>query len=116
MAATKTPNYTAEQTATLVSAYVAAPSKATVEALAKEMGKTVRSIVAKLVREGCYQKAERLTKTGEKVEKKDATADAIGAVLKLSEADVTSLAKANKSALKAIFAALADSKPIDGDE
>jgi hypothetical protein len=84
----------------------------TVQTLAVQFGKTVRSIVAKLSREGVYQKAEYVSKTGERPVKKDVHADAIGAVLGLSEADVTSLTKANKSALVAIFAALANSKPL----
>jgi len=48
--------------------------------------------------------------------KKDAHADAIGAILKLSEPDIESLAKANKRALITIFKALADSKPLDNGE
>lgn len=112
----KTVNYTPEQTAKMVADYTAAPVKATVETLAVAMGKSARSIVAKLSREGVYVAKEYTTKTGEKPVKKDAHADAIGAVLKLSEADTESLTKANKSALKAIFTALANSKPIDGDE
>jgi response regulator RpfG family c-di-GMP phosphodiesterase len=109
----KAVNYTAEQTVAMVAAYVAAPTKETVETLAVSMGKTVRSIVAKLSREKVYVAKEYTSKTGEKVEKKDTTADAIGAVLRLSEADIESLTKANKSALRAIFVALASSKPIN---
>lgn len=108
----KVVNYTAEQTAELVEAYKALPTSATVEALAAKMGKTVRSIVAKLSREGVYQKAERLTKTGQPVQKKDSMADAIGAILGLTEAETESLTKANKTALDKIFKALANSKPI----
>ena len=107
--AEKTVNYTAEQTAQMVADYKAG---ATVESLAESLGKSVRSIVAKLSREGVYQKKEYKTKTGEPVQKKDETADAIGAILRLSEADTDSLAKANKRALRAIFDALANSKPI----
>lgn len=46
--------YTAEQTVELVAAYKAAPTEATVEAFAAKFGKTVKSIVAKLSREGVY--------------------------------------------------------------
>ena len=109
MASEKTVNYTPEQTLTLVADY---QSGVSVEALAMAMGKSVRSIVAKLSREGVYQKKEYKTKTGEPVVKKDAHADAIGAILRLPENDVESLTKANKSALKAIFEALANSKPV----
>jgi len=107
--AAKTVNYTPEQTAKVVADY---QSGITVEDIADELGKTVRSVVAKLSREGVYQKKVYKTKTGEKVVKKNEHADAIGAILRLSEADVESLTKANKSALKTIFEALADSKPI----
>jgi len=112
----KVVNYTDVQTAAMVEAYTAAPNKATVEALAEQMGKTVRSVIAKLSREKVYVAAERTTKTGEKIVKKDQTADAIGAVLKLTEAETESLTKANKTALAKIFKALAESKPIDGNE
>ena len=106
---TKPVNYTAEQTAKMLADYAAG---ATVDAIAHELGKSVRSIVAKLSREGVYKKKEYKTKNGEKVVKKDEHADAIGAILKLPENDIESLTKANKSALRAIFEALANSKPI----
>ena len=106
---TKNVNYTAEQTAKIVSDYVAG---ATVENLAAELSKSVRSIVAKLSREGVYKAKEYKTKTGAAVVKKDAHADAIGAILKLSENEIDSLTKANKTALEKIFSALANSKPI----
>lgn len=107
--AEKTLNYTPEQTAQIVADYVAGAS---VESLAESLGKSVRSIVAKLSREGVYKKKEYKTKNGESVIKKNAHADAIGAILKLPENDIESLTKANKAALKAIFDALANSKPI----
>lgn len=109
----KAPNYTPEQTIAIVSAYVADSTPATVEALAQQFGKTVRSIIAKLSREGVYKPKEYVTKKGETPQKKDATADAIGAILKLTDAEADSLAKANKTALQKIFVALANSKPID---
>ncbi len=112
----KAPNYTPEQTEKMKAAYVANPSKATVEALAVEFGKTARSIVAKLSKERVYVPKVYVSKTGAAPVKKDAHADAIGAVLKLTEAETESLTKANKTALEKIFAALAMSKPIDGDE
>ena len=113
MAATSKTSYTNEQAAELVTTYKANPTAETVEAFAVKFGKTSRSIIAKLSREGCYQKKEYVSKTGEKPVKKDSTADAIGAILGLSENDTSSLAKANKVALAAIFKALANSKPID---
>jgi hypothetical protein len=107
--ASKTVNYTAEQTSAMIADYQAGIA---VETIAENMGKTVRSVVAKLSREKVYKAKEYKTKTGEAVVKKDAHADAIGAILRLPENDIESLTKANKSALKAIFEALANSKPL----
>lgn len=107
--ADKTVNYTPEQTVQLVADYAAG---VTVEQIAETFGKSVRSIVAKLSREGVYQKKQYVSKSGEPVQKKDQTADAIGAVLRLTEAETESLTKANKTALVKIFAALANSKPL----
>ena len=109
MTAAKNVNYTAEQTQAILDAYA---NGSTVESIAETVGKSVRSIVAKLSREGVYKKKEYKTKNGEAVVKKDAHADAIGAILRLPENDIESLTKANKNALKAIFEALANSKPI----
>jgi hypothetical protein len=109
---TKVVNYTVEQTAEMVAEYVAAPTKETVEAIAVKMGKTVRSVIAKLSREKVYVAKVYETKTGEKPVKKDSVADAIGKVLKMSESEIESLTKANKTALNKIFEALANSKPI----
>jgi hypothetical protein len=95
----KTVNYTPEQTAKMVADYTAG---VTVEALATELGKSVRSIVAKLSREKVYKAKEYKTKTGEAVVKKDEVADYIAQALGLNEADADSLTKANKTALKAI--------------
>lgn len=105
----KTVNYTPEMTAKMVADYTAGVS---VETIAESLSRSVRSVVAKLSREGVYKKKEYKTKTGEPVVKKDAHADAIGAILRLPENDIESLTKANKSALKAIFEALANSKPM----
>ena len=105
----KTVNYTPEQTQKIINDY---QNGVSVEIIADNLGKTVRSIVAKLSREKVYIKKEYKTKTGESVIKKDTHADAIGAILRLPENDIESLTKANKNALKAIFEALANSKPI----
>lgn len=105
----KAVNYTPEQTAQIISDYQSGKS---VEIIAENVGKTVRSIVAKLSREKVYIAKEYKSKTGESPVKKDVHADAIGAILRLPENDIESLTKANKNALKVIFEALANSKPI----
>ena len=95
----KTVNYTPEQTAKIVADYAAG---VTVEQMAEALGKSVRSVVAKLSREGVYKKKTYTTKTGEAVVKKDEWADYIGQALGLTEADTESLTKANKTALAKI--------------
>ena len=101
--AEKTINYTAEQTAQIVADYKAG---ITVDAIAEALGKTTRSVIAKLSREGVYQKKVYVSKTGQAPVKKDATADKIGAILNLTEAEIESLTKANKSALVKVYTAL----------
>ena len=98
-------NYTVEQTETLKEDYLSGVS---VETIANAMGKSVRSVVAKLSREGVYTPKAYVGKSGEKPVKKDTVADAIGAVLLMSEPEIESLTKANKTALSKIFAALAN--------
>ena len=102
-------NYTPEQVTKMVTEY---QSGTTVESLAETLGKSVRSVVAKLSREGVYVAKTYVSKSGEPVAKKDMVADAIGNVLGLTEAETESLTKANKTALSKIFAALANSKPV----
>lgn len=104
---TKTVNYTPEQTQKMVADYT---SGVTVEQIAQELGKTVRSVVAKLSREKVYKAKEYKTKTGEIPVKKDAHADFIGAALGLSEAEMDSLTKANKTALAKIADFIRDNK------
>lgn len=97
--ADKTVNYSPEMTSKMVADYTAGVS---VEKIAEELGKTVRSVVAKLSREKVYKAKEYKTKTGEVPVKKDAHADFIGMALGLTEADADSLTKANKTALAKI--------------
>jgi predicted transcriptional regulator len=96
---TKTVNYTTEQTAQMVADYQAGTS---VDAIAETLGKTVRSVVAKLSREKVYVAKAYKTKSGETPIKKDVHADFIGDALGLTEADTESLTKANKIALMKI--------------
>ena len=107
--ADKTVNYTTEQTTEVLALYAAGTD---VAEIAERFGKTARSIIAKLSREGVYQKKTYTTKTGEAVQKKDQTADAIGAILRMTESEIESLTKANKTALRKIFDALANSNPV----
>ena len=58
-------NYTQEEVATMIDRYTAEPTRETVEELADELNKSIKSIIGKLSREGVYQKAIYRTKTGE---------------------------------------------------
>jgi hypothetical protein len=98
---TKTVNYTPEQTAAVVADYKAGVS---VEQIAAAVGKSVRSVVAKLSREGVYMKKEYKTKTGDAVVKKDELASELMLLANLTEAEADSLAKANKTALAKLIA------------
>jgi uncharacterized protein (DUF1501 family) len=104
MATAKPVNYTPEQTAKMLADYTANPTPATVEALAVALGKTTRSIVAKLSREKVYKAKEYVSKTGEKPVKKDDLADKLSEMFGLTEAEADSLTKANKTALVKILA------------
>ena len=110
--AEKTVNYTPEQTAQILEGYA---KGVPVELLAAELGKTVRSVVAKLSREGVYRKKEYVSKTGERPVRKDATADEIGALAGLSEGEIDSLTKANKTALLKVLATLKGELPPPPD-
>lgn len=95
--------YTPEQTAALVAAYVASPTAETVATFAEKFGKSVKSVVAKLSREGVYQKKTYVTKSGAAPVRKEALADELQKVFGLSESEADSLAKANKTALVKIL-------------
>ncbi len=117
MANTKTAavNYTEIQASELVSAYNDKPTMETVEKYAVKFGKSVKSIIAKLSREGVYKKKEYVTKNGEKAVKKDEIATAFQKQFDLTDAEADSLTKANKSALVKIMTAFVAAK-IDAVE
>ena len=60
-------NYSDAQITLITDEYTLEPTRETVDALAQSMGKSPRSIIAKLSALGIYQKAERVTKRGEPV-------------------------------------------------
>lgn len=109
MASAKIVNYSPELTEKVKTDYLAG---VTVEKIAETAGKTVRSIVAKLSKEGVYTPKVYTNKNGEKPVKKNELADLIGNILSMSDGETDSLSKVNKPALEKIFAALANSKPI----
>ena len=99
-------NYNGEQTKRIVEAYQSSPNRETVEALAKELSKSIKSIIGKLSREGVYRREIYKTKTGElpvtKVEIVSDIADDLG----IEVESLSGLEKAPKSALKKLKEAL----------
>ena len=100
--AKKAENYTAEQAAKITADYIANPSKETVKALADSMGKSPRSIVAKLVNLGVYVKADKATETGEAKETKSALVAEIAKQCGVASEVFDSLESATKKALVAL--------------
>ena len=58
-------NYTNEQVSYMIDKYNESPTRDTVQILAEELCKSTKSIIGKLSREGVYQKAQYVSKTGE---------------------------------------------------
>lgn len=58
-------NYTEQQVQHMIEEYKNNPTRETVENLAEELNKSIKSIIGKLSREGVYQKTIYKTKTGE---------------------------------------------------
>jgi uncharacterized hydantoinase/oxoprolinase family protein len=105
--AEKTVNYTVEMTAELVEAYKASPNEATVKAFAEKFGKTVKSVVAKLSREGVYVKKAYVTKNGEKPVAKAELVARLAELTGETEENLSSLEKATKHSLEVLVKALA---------
>ena len=90
-------NYTDEMVASMTEQYVANPTRETVDALAQEFGKSVRSIIAKLSREGVYVAQPKVTKSGEPVVRK---AELVAQLEAQFEVAIPTLVKASKADLQ----------------
>jgi hypothetical protein len=86
-------NYTEDMVAEMTEAYQANPTRETVEELASKFGKTVRSIIAKLSREGVYVAQPRVTKSGEPVVRK---AELVAQINAKFDSEFPTLVKASK--------------------
>ena len=93
-------NYTQEEVAVMIDRYVANPSRDTVEELAVEFNKSIKSIIGKLSREGVYQKAIYKTKTGELPITKAELIVQLADVMNSDSAKLVGLEKAPKQDLK----------------
>lgn len=101
MTAVKTVNYTPEMTATVVEGYKAGKS---VETLATEVGRTVRSVIAKLSKEGAYKAPAK--EAGKREMLKAEMVAEISKEIGVSEEALESLEKATGPALMAVLKAL----------
>ena len=99
-------NYNEQTTQYLLEKYSADPTRQTVEALAEELSRSVKSIIGKLSREGVYRREIYKTKTGElpitKVEIVSDIADHLG----IEVESLSGLEKAPKATLKKLKEAL----------
>tara|TARA_R110002012_G_C11175939_1_gene556355 strand:+ start:45 stop:365 length:321 start_codon:yes stop_codon:yes gene_type:complete len=93
-------NYSDEMVAEMHSLYEANPTRETVEQLAEQFGKSVRSIIAKLSREGIYVSQPRVTKSGEPVVRKSELVAQIEAHFGV---EVPTLVKASKTDLQTLI-------------
>lgn len=84
----------------MISTYEANPSRETVQILANEFDKSVKSIIGKLSREGVYQKTEYLSKTGERPITKKQMVEIIARELVGESSKLAGLEKAPKADLK----------------
>lgn len=99
----KNVNYTDEMTTDIVEAYNDAETDAeretVVQELAEKHGRTVRSIRAKLVREGVYIAKTYKNKNGKKPETKEDIVTAIAKVMNVTVDALNGLEKATKPTL-----------------
>ena len=96
-------NYTEEMVNTMTEQYSANPTRETVDALAEQFGKTTRSIIAKLSREGVYVAQPRTTKSGEPVISK---AELVAQISEHFGIEMPTLVKAGKQDLQKLVDAI----------
>ena len=98
-------NYTNDLTTYIVEEYKSNPSTKTVDKLADELGKSPKSIIGKLSREGVYQRAIYTSKTGETPVTKMELVSNIAENLDIEIEDLVGLDKSPKASLKALVQA-----------
>ena len=106
-------NYTEEQVKYMVEAYKDNPSSETVDELAEELNKSVKSIIGKLSREGVYKKTVYKTKTGENPITKKELVESIAGMLDIDSIKIAGLEKAPKADLKNLVEAVMDELGVE---
>jgi len=101
--AKKVVNYTDEQVKSMVALYTENPNADTVKKIADDMGKTTRSIIAKLSREKVYIAKPRTTKSGAEIVSKS---DLVKAIEDHLDIEIPTLSKAGKADLQRLVDAL----------
>ena len=96
-------NYTEEMVSEMTTAYTENPTRETVDALAEQFGKTTRSIIAKLSREGVYIAQPRTTKSGEPVVSKS---ELVAQIQEHFGIELPTLVKAGKADLQRLVDSL----------
>ena len=99
-------NYTEEQVAYMTKLYEENPTRETVENLAEDLEKRIKSIIGKLSREGVYKKTVYKTKTGEDPETKKEIVQELAERLEVSYEAIAGLEKSPKAALKILRSAI----------
>ena len=95
-------NYTEEQTLHIIYEYQKEPNMQTVVRLAEQLGKTPKSIIGKLSREGVYERAVYKSKSGEVPVTKLEIVSSIAENLGVEVENLTGLEKAPKETLKTL--------------
>jgi len=93
-------NYTQDQVERMVNLYRINPSRETVENLAEEMNKSIKSIIGKLSREGVYEKTVYKTKTGEDPVTKKELVEKLSELVGIEYSMISGLEKSPKIDLK----------------
>jgi len=100
-------SYTEQITKELIEAYEDEPTRETVERLAETYGKSVKSIIGKLSREGVYRREVYRSKTGDLPITKVEVVNSIADVLGIEPESLAGLEKAPKAALRNLEKAVA---------
>ena len=100
-------NYTEEQTQMMVGAYLDQPTRETVDNLAETLGRSTKSIIGKLSREGVYRREVYVSKTGESPITKVEIVNNIAEGLGIESRSLAGLEKSPKTSLKNLEKAVA---------
>ncbi len=96
-------SYSEELTKEIIELYETNPTRETVDAIAARIGKSARSVIAKLAAAHVYQTPKRTTKTGEAIIKKEELVEDIG---KWLDIEIPTLVKTGKLDLKKLHTAI----------